>query len=156
MPRKHLRILNLIMMRTKFIIWKMDPVDSELKYNTEPICLRTYPVLKIHGEMFKKEAERLVLFWFLEVANDSEWVSRSFAQLKPKSNIVSILNDFRNLNKKLGRKSYTMPTITELLLKWDGFQYAKSVVLNMGYYHIWFIKKASNLCAIILPWWKYC
>ena len=34
--------------------------------------------------MFKNEVERLVLLGFLEVANDSEWGSPSFAQPKPK------------------------------------------------------------------------
>ena len=48
-----------------------------------------------------------------------------------------------------------MPKINEMLLKWDGFQYATSLHLNMGYYHIQIIKNASNLCTTILPWGKY-
>ena len=31
-----------------------------------------------------------------------------------------------------------------------------SIDLNMGYYHILLIKNASNICAIILLWGKYC
>ena len=30
---------------------KTDPVDFELKYNTEPICSRPYPVTKSYKEM---------------------------------------------------------------------------------------------------------
>ena len=29
-----------------------------------------------------------------------------------------------------------MPKINEILLKWEGFQYANSPDLNMGYYYI--------------------
>ena len=36
------------------------------------------------------------------------------------------------------------------------FQYARSLDLNMGYYHIQLSKNASTLCEIILSWEKYC
>ena len=49
-----------------------------------------------------------------------------------------------------------MPKINEILLKLKGFQYATSLGLNIGYYHIWFSKNSSSLCTIILPWGKYC
>ena len=60
-----------------------------------------------------------------------------------------------NLNKQLKRKSYPMPKINEMLLKLEGFQYAKSLYLNMRYSHIQLSKIASNLCMIILSWGKY-
>ena len=63
--------------------------------------------------MFKKEFEILVLLGVLEVANDSEWVSPSFSQLKPESNRVHFLSDFMNTNKQLKQKPYPMPTMNE-------------------------------------------
>ena len=48
-----------------------------------------------------------------------------------------------------------MPKLNEMLLKLEGFKYARSLGLNMGYYHIQLIKNASDLCTIILPWGKY-
>ena len=39
-----------------------------------------------------------------------------------------------------------------MLLNLEGFQYAISLDLNMGYYHISLSKYSSNLCTIILPW----
>ena len=45
-----------------------------------------------------------------------------------------------------------MPKINKLLLKLEGFQYAYSLYLNMGYYHIWFRGNSSKLYKIILPW----
>ena len=105
--------------------------------------------------MFKKEVERLFLLVALEVENDSEWGSPSFAQPQPKSNLVRFLSDFRNLNKQLKRKPYPMPKINTMLLKLEGFQYAMSLDLNMGYYHIRLSKNESKLCTIILQWGKY-
>ena len=66
------------------------------------------------------------------VANDSEWVDPSFAQLKPKSNRVCFLSDFRNPNKQLKQKPYPVPKINEMLLKLEGFQYATPIDLNVG------------------------
>ena len=48
-----------------------------------------------------------------------------------------------------------MPKINEMLLKLEGFQYATSCYLGMGYYHMRLRKNASNLCTIILLWVKY-
>ena len=48
-----------------------------------------------------------------------------------------------------------MPNINEILLKLEVFQYATSLDLKMGYYHIQLIDNASNLCKIILRWGKY-
>ena len=66
------------------------------------------------------------------------------------------LSDFRNTNKKFNRKPYPMPKMNEILLKQEGFNYATSPDLSMGYYHIRLIENASNLRTIILPWVKYC
>ena len=44
---------------------KTDRVDFELKYHVKSICLRPYPVPKVHEDMFKKEFEILVLLGFL-------------------------------------------------------------------------------------------
>ena len=48
-----------------------------------------------------------------------------------------------------------MPKINETLLKLEGFHYATSLDLNMGYYHIQLSENASNLCKIILPWGNF-
>ena len=49
-----------------------------------------------------------------------------------------------------------MPKIHEMLLNLEGFQYATSLDLNMGYYLIRISDQASSLCTIILPWGNYC
>ena len=105
--------------------------------------------------MFKKGVERLLLLVVPEVAYDSEWVSPSSAQHKPKSNRVRLLSDVRNWNKELKWKLYPMPNINDMLLKWEGFNYATPLDFYMGYYHIRLSKNAGNFCTIILPWVKY-
>ncbi len=41
------------------------------------------------------------------------------------------------------------------MLKLESFQYATSLDLNMGYYHIELSPESKQLCTIILPWGKY-
>ena len=48
-----------------------------------------------------------------------------------------------------------MPKINEILLILEVFQYATSLDLNMGYYHIQPSENASKLCMIITLWRKY-
>ena len=52
----------------------------------------------------------------------------------------------------LKRKPYPMPKTRGMLFKLEGFKYAASLDLNMGYYHICFSEEAINLCTVILPW----
>ena len=129
------------------------PVDSESKEDAKSIYSRPCPVPNVHKEISKKEVERLVPLGFLEVANDWEWVAPSFAQPKPRSNRVRFLSGFSNINKQLKQKPHEK--INENLLQLEGFQYATSLDLNIGYYHIQLSENASNLCTIILPWGEY-
>ena len=46
---------------------KIDPVDFELKEDSNPICSRPYPVPMVQKEMFKEEFVRLVQIEVLEV-----------------------------------------------------------------------------------------
>jgi RNase H-like domain found in reverse transcriptase/Reverse transcriptase (RNA-dependent DNA polymerase) len=42
-----------------------------------------------------------------------------------------------------------------MLLKLEGFQWAMSLDLNMGYYHICLDPVSRSYCTIVLPWGKY-
>ena len=59
------------------------------------------------------------------------------------------------MNRQLKCKPYIILKINEMLLKLEGFQYAKLRGLNMGYYHKQLAGCVSNLCTIIIPWVKY-
>ena len=134
--------------------WKTDPINIELKSDSKPHHARPYPVPKIHEEVFKKEVARLCKLGVLRKVNRSEWGAPTFIQPK-KNGTVCFLLDFRELNKRIRRKPFPIPKIQDMLLKLEGFMYASSLDLNMGYYHIQLTPHARELCTIVLPWGKY-
>ena len=77
----------------------------------------------------------MVLLGVLERANDPKWKDPSFAPPKPKINRFHFQSDFINLNKQLKCKQHLIPNINEVLLKWEGFQYAMPHDLDTRYYH---------------------
>ena len=78
-----------------------------------------------------------------------------FLTTKPKTNKVRFISDFRNVNKRLKHEPYPIPKINEVLFKWEGFQYATPLDLNIGYYHIIMTEGVSDLCMIVLSRRKY-
>ena len=60
--------------------WKIPLVDLELKDGTTPVCLRPYPVPRVHKESSEKEVKILIKFGVLEETNYSEWGTPSFSQ----------------------------------------------------------------------------
>ncbi|KAL7425519.1 hypothetical protein ACHAXH_000041 [Discostella pseudostelligera] len=59
------------------------------------------------------------------------------------------------VNKRLVRKPFPLPKITTMLQEIEGFSFATSLDLNMGYYTIRLDPDASKICTIIFPWGKY-
>ena len=134
--------------------WKTEPVDFELIDGAQPHSQRHYPVPHLYKETFKKELDRLVKLGVLERVQQSEWGSPTFIVPK-KDNKVRFVSDFRRLNQKLKRKPYPLPRISDTLQQLEGFQYATSLDMNMGYYHIRLSEEASNMCTIITEFGKY-
>ncbi len=62
---------------------------------------------------------------------------------------------FGEANKRLVRKPFPIPKISTVLQEIEGFFYATSLDLNMGYYTIRLDLDASKICTIIFPWGKY-
>ena len=71
----------------------------------------------------------------LKKVNRSEWAAPAFI-IPKKDGSVRFISDFRELNKMILRKPYPIPNIQDMLLNLEGFQWATSLDLNMGYYHI--------------------
>ena len=86
--------------------------------------------------------------------NRSEWAAPNFV-IPKKDETIRFISDFRELNKRIKRKPYPIPKIKDLLLKLEGFKWATSLDLNMGYYHIQLSPFSKSLCTIVLPWGKY-
>ena len=51
--------------------WKTDSVYYKIKEDVKSISSQTYPVPKVHEEIFQKGAECLFLLVIIKVANDS-------------------------------------------------------------------------------------
>ena len=90
----------------------------------------------------------------LRKVNRSEWAFPAFIIPKHDTTIRSIA-DFRELNKRIKQTPYPIPKIQDILQKLEGFHYATSLDLNMGYYHIELTPRAAKYCTVIFPWGKY-
>ena len=115
-----------------FGAWHAKPVDLELKPNVSPCHAKSYAIPKIHENTLKKEIARLVKLGVLKEDPNSEWAAPCFI-IPKKNGTVRFLTDFRELNKCLKVKPYPLPLIQDLLLKLEGFWFATSLDLNMGY-----------------------
>ncbi len=134
--------------------WKNSEYEIELKENVKPHHSCAYSIPKIHERTLRYEVERLVQVGVLRKVNNSEWAAPTFI-IPKKDGTVRFISDFRELNKRIKRKPFPIPNIQDLLLKLEGFMFATSLDLNMGYYHIELSPFSRQLCTIILPWGKY-
>ena len=134
--------------------WTGTSYNIELKDNVKPYHARPYAVPKAYEQTLRQEVERLCKVGVLKRINHSEWAAPTFI-IPKKDKTVRFISDFRELNKRISRKPYPIPHIQDLLLKLEGFQYATSLDLNMGYYHIELSPNSRKLCTIVLPWGKF-
>jgi hypothetical protein len=68
---------------------------------------------------------------------------------------VCTISDFRELNKCIVRKPYPIPKTSTTLHELEGFTYATTLDLNMGYYTIRLDPTVAKMCTIVFPWGKY-
>ena len=134
--------------------WNEAPYDIKVRKDATPYHARAYPIPRAHEATLKHEVERLCQIGVLKKVNRSEWAAPTFI-IPKKDGTVRFISDFRELNKRIKRIPYPIPKIQDLLMKLEGFQYATSLDLNMGYYHIELSPNSKRLCTIVLPWGKY-
>jgi hypothetical protein len=82
-----------------------------------------------------KEIDCLVSIGVLKWKPLSKWALPSFIIAK-KDCTMGAISDFRELNKRIVRKPYPIPKISTTLQELEGFTYATTLDLNMGYYTI--------------------
>jgi hypothetical protein len=68
---------------------------------------------------------------------------------------VRTISDFRELNKWIVRRPYSIPKISTTVQKLEGFTYAMALDLNMGYYTIRLDPMAVEMRTIIFWFGKY-
>ncbi len=98
--------------------------------------------------------KRLCKLGVLEPQPESEWALSTFIILK-KNKTMRFLTNFREVKKCVIRKPYPIPKIIFVLQELDGFTFATSLDLNMGYYILRIDRNAQKICTLILPWGKY-
>jgi len=134
--------------------WHGQEVKLELQDGAKPYHARAYNVPRCHMQTLKAKVERLVKIGVLKKVNCSEWAAPTFI-IPKKDGSVRFISDFQELNKRILRKPYPIPNIQDMLLNLEGFQWATSLDLNMGYYHIRLDPASKQLCTIVLPFGKY-
>ena len=134
--------------------WDMDDYKIDLIEGAKPYHAKAFPIPRVHLETLKAEVQRLCDLGVLKKVNRSEWAAPTFI-IPKKDGSVRFISDFRGLNKRIKQKLYPIPKIQNLLMQLEGFQYASSLDLNMGYYHIELSPGAKKLCTIVLPLGKF-
>jgi hypothetical protein len=94
------------------------------------------------------EIQRLCDLGVLKMVNHSEWAAPTFI-IPKKDGTVRYISDFHQLNLQIKRKSYPIRKIQVLLLKLEGFKYAKSLDLNI---HISLTSFSRFVYTIVLPY----
>ena len=135
-------------------IWHNEPYNIELKSGPNLFIVGHFQFLKSTEATLKIELECLVKLGILKCINRSEWAVPTFI-IPKKDGSIHFISDFREINKRIKRKPYPIPKIQDLLMKLEGFQYATSLDLNMGYYHIELTPFSKQLCTIVTPFGKY-
>ena len=131
--------------------WNTKPATFKLKKDAKPYHGRAFPVPHIHLQVLKREVEQLVRLGVLKRQPDSEWGSSAFI-IPKKNGQVRFISDFREVNKRIIRTPYPIPKIATVLQQMEGFTFATSLDLIMGYYTIRLDSDAQKICTIILPW----
>jgi len=134
--------------------WHGQEVKLELQEGAKPYHVHAYNIPRCHIQTLEAEVERLVKIGVLKKVNRSEWAAPTFI-IPKKDGSVRFISDFRELNKRILRKPHPIPNIQDMLLNLEEFQWATSLDLNMGDYHIRLDPASKQLCTIVLPFGKY-
>ena len=104
----------------------------------------------MHVDTLKEEIHRLCSLGILKWQVDSKWALPTC--IIPKNdNTIQVVSDFREINKRIVRKPFSIPTVSTVLQELEGFTYATALDLNMGYKTIRLDPDESKICTVILP-----
>ena len=120
---------------------------------------RCFPIAKCHEKKFKKELDRLeklnVICKLYGDETQDKFAFPAFTIPKRNTDEVRFVSDFRELNKWVVRSPYLVPPIRDTLNKMEGFQYATTIDISMGYWHIELDLESQRKCVITTPWGRY-
>ncbi|GFH49197.1 hypothetical protein CTEN210_05673 [Chaetoceros tenuissimus] len=133
--------------------FKGEEVHLTLKKDAKPVQSRPYKVPFLHRQVFKNDFDRLVEQGVMKKAPRSEWVAPTFI-IPKKDGHVCWVSDFRELNKNLIRKQYTLPRIHDIFERRNGYKYFTKLDITQ-YYTFKLDKASSMLCTIATPFGLY-
>jgi len=137
----------------QLVRWHGQEIKLELPEGANPYHACAYNIRQCHIQTLKAEVDRLVKIGVLKKVNRSEWAAPTLI-IPKKDGSVRFISDFRELNKRILKKAYPIPNIQDMLLNLERFQWATSLDLIMGYYHIRLDPASKQLCTIVLPFGK--
>jgi hypothetical protein len=110
--------------------WNLLPVSFKLKEGMKPYHGRPGPIPHKHKAILMKKIKRLCNIGVLEWQPSLQWALPTFI-IPKKDSTVHTISDFRELNKLIIRKPYTIPKISTILQELEEFTYATALDLNV-------------------------
>jgi hypothetical protein len=128
----------------------VEPLEPPL----QPFYRKPYRIPHALINDVKAVIDKMVKLGILKPNFNSPWGSPTLAVRKPNGD-VRIVTDFRMVNLRHRRKPYPMPNISELFQHIDGYVFASTLDLHLGFHHVLLSEHASNVFTTVLPWGKY-
>jgi hypothetical protein len=108
-------------------------IQLELIPGSKPFYAKPFSIPKAYQQVTKDEIACLESIGLLTKVTAAEWAAPTFI-IPKKNQTVTVITDFRDLNKFLKRNPFPMPKIPDIFCGMEKFRYATMVDLNMGYY----------------------
>jgi hypothetical protein len=118
----------------------VEPLEEPLR----PYYRKPYRIPHALTDRVKEKIEMMVKLGIMKENFNSPWGSPTLSVLKPDGEI-RIVTDFRQVNQRLSRKPYPMPNISELFQRIDGYNFASTLDLILGFHYIPISEYASNV-----------
>lgn len=127
----------------------------DLKAGSVPYhCKGPYSVPAINLGVLKQELYRQVDIGVLTRVGESEWGMPMMA-IPKKDGSIRTVDDFRELNKCIQRKSYPLPKIQDIFHRRQGYQYVTILDLTACYYTYELDEESSWYCVLVTPFGKF-
>ena len=120
---------------------------------------RCFPVAKFHEKNFKQELDRLVKLSVVKRLcgheTQGDFAFPSFTMPKKNNDGIRFVTDFRELNEHVHRSPFLVPPTRDTLHKMEGFQFATTIDMSMGYWHTQLDLESQEKCVITTPWGRH-
>jgi hypothetical protein len=136
--------------------YKRRKFHIELKEDAQPYhCKAPYPVANINLPILKEELDAQCKDDILERVHESEWGMPMMCIPKKDGKTIRTIDDFRELNKQMKRKTYPLPKIQDIFHRRKGYKFASQLDLTKMYYTFELDEDSSWLCILVTPFGKY-